>query len=555
MSYIEFTADLTIQPAAQASSYGLAYVPAALINEIIAEYTLEGLMERADILAYYEDSPANLGMSTPPFALGQYGKDIVLEDGTKIGTFRLHDFAMNTSYTPHQYVGCNVSVWNAENTAAISGTNAQLNWGQINIYGIRSSAGLIKFRIEAANDTVYGYMTIGRTYVNGAWQYSEQMTLISSNKIKTIYGKDFDPDASGFGPDDPQADEELTDETSTPGGYGGQGAHDHTSTTIGIPSDPIVSTSSIGFFHAYHVTAGQLAGLGQYLFPTLGTIDSVEAALRTMAGLFAYRDNCQYIVDLHAIPVAPPTGSGEYIRVGALETDITAAKITSDYVNVSCGSISIPENFANFIDYIGTRCRLFLPFVGFVDIRPEYFQSGTLSVDYKFNIVDGSFMAYVRSTSSKSALSGSVIAQFGGSACIHFPVLAQSYGALVSGLVSGSMALSSGAASGNAGQAAEGAISAMQSIQLQPQLQQSNNYNASTSFLGIRTPYLIIDRAVPSFAAYYNLDEGLPCNVTVPLSKISGYTEIANIDFAGSTFATREDLEELRQLLAEGVYF
>lgn len=355
----------------------------------------------------------------------------------------------------------------------------------------------------------------------------------------------------------PTSDEDLTDETSTPQGYGGQGAHDHSSDTIGLPPVPSVSTSSVGFMHVYHVNAGALSTLGQYLFPSLSNIDDLESALRAIASIFAYRDNVQYVVDLHAIPVAPSDGGSAYIKVGALETEITQPIVASDYVDYDLGSISIPENFANYIDYIGTRARLFLPFVGFVDVKNEYFQSGTLSVKYRFNVIDGSFMAFVIATSSKSQLSNSVIGQYGGNACIHFPVLAQSYGALVSGLVSGAMALSGAATAASAGAkiaAQESLAATLTSADLQPDVSQSNNYNASTSFLGGREAYLIIERAVPSFAAYYNKDKGLPLNVTYPLEAVSGFTVISDIDFTGDTFATDEDLEEIRGLLADGVY-
>ena len=341
---------------------------------------------------------------------------------------------------------------------------------------------------------------------------------------------------------------------SEPDGYGQNTtpAFDHTSDTITIPDPPSVSTSSVGFMHVYKVASGALSTLGQYLFPSAQNITDIESALRAIAGIFAYRDSVQYIVDLHAIPVTPTTGGNEYIKIGSLSTDISQPTVPTDYVDFDCGSKAIPEQYTNFVDFIGTRCKLFLPFVGFVEIAPEYWNGGTINVKYRFNVIDGSFMAYVRATSSKSQLQDSLIGQYGGSACLHLPVIANSYGALASGLVGGSMQIAAGAATGNVGGVVAGAMTASN---FQGNMSQSNNYNASTSFLGGRRPYFLIEREVPCFSTMYPHDKGLPLNVAVNLSQISGFTIIDDIDLTGITGATENEIEELRQLLKEGVYF
>ena len=389
-------------------------------------------------------------------------------------------------------------------------------------------------------------LALGFTYVNdsGTVLYGVPIhSAVNLTKWSDTYNIDYnfeniDPD---FGPE------------SEPDGYGQKvpPAHDHTSDTITIPSDPTVSTHDTGFMHVYHVSSGALATLGQYLFPSAANITDIESALRAIAGIFAYRDNVQYIVDLHAIPVLPTDGSSEYIKVGSLVTEITQPVCASDYVTFDCGSISLPENEGNYLDYILTS-KLYLPFVGFIDISPEYWNGGSLNVTYKFNIIDGSFIAYVRSSSSKSNLRNSLIGQYGGSACLHMPVIANSYGALASGLVSGSMAIAAGAATGNVAGAMESAITA---ANFQGKTSSSNNYNSSSAYLGGRRPYLLLERPVPSFAGGYRHDKGLPLNVTMSLASVHGFTVIEDIDLSGITGCTDNELEELRRLLSEGVYF
>lgn len=394
------------------------------------------------------------------------------------------------------------------------------------------------------NVTGIGIQIVATDLAGGGWNFNPAYDVAIHNTY--LHNKGWHANIN-------MSDLDLPDD-SEPDGYGqndGIPAHDHTSTTIAVPDAPSVSSHDTGFMHVYKVSSGALSTLGQYLFPSAANITDIESALRAIAGIFAYRDSVQYIVDLHAIPVAPSTSGSENIKLGALETEISQPVCPTDYVDYDCGSISLPLNEQSYLDFL-CRAKLFLPFVGFVDINPEYWNGGTLSVKYRFNIIDGSFMAYVSSTSAVSNLANSLIGQYGGSACLHLPVIANSYGSIASGLVGGSMAIAAGAASGNMIGAAASAATA---LNVQPQMSQSNNYNASTSFLGCRKPYLLIERPVPCMSGKFAHDKGLPLNVALRLSGLRGYTVISDIDLSGITGATDNELDELRRLLSEGVYF
>lgn len=365
-------------------------------------------------------------------------------------------------------------------------------------------------------------------------------------------------------------------EESQPDGYGQDGekpAFDHSSDIIGVPNMPSVSTSSVGFIHLYSVTQNSLAGLSDYLFPdvmkdladivaqlpvALADLPNVLVPiLRAFASIFAYRDSVQYIIDLHAIPVPPSVGASDYIKVGALSTDITAGVITSDYVDIDCGALSIRENFKNFLDYM-VSCKLFLPFVGFIDIKPELWNGGTISVKYRFNVIDGSFMAFVSSTSGKSNLTNTVVGQYGGSACLHLPMVAAEYGAIIGGIVQGAMAVDKAGGASSASQMASaeaGLASALMNFNLNVPMQQSNGYNASASYMGGRTPYLMIEYPVPQFSSTYTHEKGLPLNVNVAFSSLHGYTEIdAGVDLSGIQ-APVDIIDEIRNALVSGTIF
>lgn len=369
-----------------------------------------------------------------------------------------------------------------------------------------------------------------------------------------------------------------------PEGYGQDGtppAFDHSSDVIGIPDKPSIGVLTAGFYHAYKVTQGQLTNFGAKLFPTLGNMvgslaqfSTVQEALAYYAALvfqpglvtgvtianqsFSVVDMIlngkaiDYVIDCHVIPVAPTVGGNENIKCGARELDISVPTCTSDYIDFDCGAVSIPLQYQNFLDLQGVRCRLYLPFVGFTEIAPEYWNGGTLGVKYRFNIIDGSFMAYVYSTSAFSNLAGTVIGQFGGSACLHIPVTGLNYASMVSGLITGSMSLVGSVAAGNA----PGVVgSAVNMINMSPDAAQSNNYNSSTSFLGVRRPYMILEYAIPSMSLSYKHDNGFPLNISATIGDLigTGYTEIEDIDLSGIG-ATQAELDELKGILASGVY-
>lgn len=326
---------------------------------------------------------------------------------------------------------------------------------------------------------------------------------------------------------------------------------DDTSDTIDLPSDPTVGVIDAGFINVYNPGPNTLAGLGDVLFPQITVSTDVAQMLWQLTQVLANQNLINYVIDCHVIPVAPVVSGASNIKVGYNNTGISAPNVASDYVNFSCGSLSIAEYFSGFQDYQGTRSKIYLPFIGFVDTKPEFWQAGTISVDYKFNVIDGSFMCYIRSTSSKSQLSGSVIAQYSGNACMHFPLTGVNYSSMVSGIVGASIAAAS---AGSASPALGAAWSAANSLAQGGNVQQSNGYNSTSALLGVRVPYLMIERVCPAYPTNYSHDKGFPSNISTNLAFVYGFTIIEDIDLSGIPL-TQEELEELRGLLKEGVYF
>lgn len=368
---------------------------------------------------------------------------------------------------------------------------------------------------------------------------------------------------------------------STGGGYGG-GSFDDSSDSFGLPGLPSLGVSEVGFINVYNPSKGQLQGFADELFPDFelpepSTKEGLEAIADNLAKTFSVLGDfaesyinaglVNYVIDCHIVPVKPSTTDSSGIKVGFKTFNYSPAKVTSDYVEYNCGSLSISEYYQNFLDYEGTRAKLYLPFIGFVDIKPEWFQSGKLEVVYHFNIIDGSCISFIIATSSKSKLKNTVVATFGGNCCVHMPITGVNYSSMISGVVGGIAGVASAgqkiiSANQNDNATLGGNIEGTRSLASnfasalgsRPTLEQSNGYNAGMSFMCYRRPYLLIERPVASFSKNYPHEQGLPLNVTKKLSSVRGFTTCENANLDGIN-CTEEERGLIREALKVGCIF
>lgn len=358
--------------------------------------------------------------------------------------------------------------------------------------------------------------------------------------------------------------DEYGDE-SNDGGYGG-GSFDDSSDNMGLPELPSIGVSDTGFVNVYKISKNELRGFVDELFPdfdipTPSTQTGIDAVAENLANTvqviadfansYINKGLVEYVIDCHIVPVTPSTTLNTGLKVGFKTFSYNPSKVTSDYVRFDCGSLTIPEYYQNFLDYSGTRAKLYLPFIGFVDVKAEWFQSGKLQVIYHFNIIDGSCIAFIIGTSSKSKLKETVVANFGGNCCVHMPITGVNYSSMISGIAGGVGKVAAGIATGSISTALNGLENA---VTARPDIQQSNGYNAGMSFMSYRQPYLLIERAVASFSKNYPKEKGLPLNVTKKLGDMKGFTT-CTAPVIDNFHCLEEEKEMIKQALIEGTIF
>ena len=369
-------------------------------------------------------------------------------------------------------------------------------------------------------------------------------------------------EAGGYGPMGPGSG-------STGGSGGPAPTFDGTSDTwIDTPIKPGVL--SFGLLNVYKCDTGSLNMLGDELFPPIqfppapptqgasgwfewcGDIAQwVYSVISSISTSIWNKGLIDYIVSVHLIPVNVTGGDMEDIKIGPRTmTGILCRPITEDVIEFDCGTVHVDEYYTNYVDYM-TRCRVFIPFYGFVTIKPEYWQSADISLKYLWNVMDGSFIAKLYSTVTRHQVPfTSIIGQYSGCACVHLPLSGANYANMFSQLTGAGAGIAVSAASGNVAVAATSAL-ALSGMNTGGEMQSSNAYNASSAFYGHATPYLIIERPVSHFSTRYVTEQGLPLIMTKRIGDCRGLTVCDNpiLNFACSD----EEAKEIKAALKEGV--
>ena len=341
------------------------------------------------------------------------------------------------------------------------------------------------------------------------------------------------------------------------GGAGGPTAFDDHSDVIGIPTAP-QSILGLGFLNVYKCDASSLTDFGGELFPDITfptQLSDVGEVLAAVGQSIWNSKLIDYVISVHCVPTDVPAGTMQNIKIGTRTlTTINGRPITNEYVDFDFGSITIDEYYHNYIDYM-CRFTLYLPFYGFVSLKPEEILGGSIHVQYRFNVIDGSFMAYILCTCARSKMANTLIGQYGGSAIVHLPVSNLSYSSMFASMIGGSATAAAGMATGNIGAMVSGALTEASGIAQALQggdVKKSNSYNASSSFMTRRKPYIIVERPISSFSTFYNQENGLPSNIVYPIGACEGFTQVNNAILDGIP-CTDAEKERLRAMLREGI--
>lgn len=330
---------------------------------------------------------------------------------------------------------------------------------------------------------------------------------------------------------------------------GGNGKFDNTSDTVGVPSLPTLSAVSAGFVTMFTPTIGQLNTLANFLW--------TDSAFDPANFKKLFTDPMECIIGLTIVPLAPSISGTSEIKVGYVGTGVSASKLSSQYAELSCGTIQADEFWGSALDYSPyTKLHIYLPYIGMREINADEIMGRTIGVTYHVDLLSGACTAFVTAN-------GSVLYQFNGQCSINIPMAASNFTEMIHSAVTAIGTVAATVSPGSAAAAATGGAMLAGAVQMganaanaamgsKPTFQHSGQMGGSGGMLAVQTPYLIIERPRQSMPEGLNKFVGYPSNINYKLYDMSGYTVIDSIHLDGIP-ATDTELSEIESLLKGGV--
>lgn len=397
----------------------------------------------------------------------------------------------------------------------------------------------VEFSTDGDNKHVYipvGFPTggvDGKTTTEGATQndlapnIKDQGDNATDELVKTILEMIQKPGESVGMKDKPNV-------PTTPTNPNDPGTGTGTTPTVIIPSG-----SASALYSIYNPTQSEVNSLGAWLWSS----DFVDQLLKL------FNDPMQAIIGLHKVFVNPPVSGRGDIKVGYLNSGVSANLVSGQYVDVDCGTVNLKEKFKNVFDYDPfTNIFIYLPFIGIQKLNTGDVMRGSINVKYHVDVLTGACLAEIKVTRDAS---GGTLYTYAGNCAVQYPLSSGSY----MGIVASALSIAGGiagtiASGGAAAPMALGAVSG--ALNAHTQVSHSGNFSGNAGAMGIKKPYLIITRPQTMLAASFDNYQGIPSNHTTILGSCSGYVKCVECHLENIP-ATNQELSQIETLLKTGV--
>lgn len=399
-------------------------------------------------------------------------------------------------------------------------------------------------------------------------EQSEGLPGINQNRQLRFHTNKTDmvlTDADGNYNPDPEAPKRKDPNTEDEGGDsdegGGDGDHRQPYVPIPIPGLPTIGPNSAGFVYMLRLTTAQMQQFA---------LDLVRPSWWTVIKNF-FADPLDFICGIMIVPYQPVSNYSVYPKFGDNIFEHAYPQVYQQYTEIDCGGLPVPKYFGSCFDNNPyTELLLWLPYIGYRKLDPDECVGKTIYVKYHCDCLTGDCVAFVmtRAAQGFDVPFDRVIAQFSGNCGVRVPFGATSFDAAIAAsvqLLGGAVGAVAGGALGAAvgvsgasigasqiGNSIAGStVSAVNGSKVTSE--RSGVSGACAGYLSIQYPYLL--RTVPnqSLPTNYQDLEGYPSNIAGPLTKFSGFTAVETIDLNGLD-ATKEEINEIKQLLVGGVY-
>ena len=260
----------------------------------------------------------------------------------------------------------------------------------------------------------------------------------------------------------------------------------------------------------------------------------------------------------------PTQSSAQHnIVFAGIDSGISAPIISPQFKQLDCGTITIPNSNYNFTDYSPlSRAYIYLPYVGFRELKIDEIRGATLSLNYRIDMMTGSFVATLKAirglrgfwtgSQSKDYEFKSIILVAEGNCYEMMPLSATDYRNFYQGLmgvIGGGMA----AASGNV--AGLGAM-ATSVASMKPTVNRSGNPTGNYGYFGNQRAFVCIEYPFGANPPELGEFEGYPSNLCLQIGTLAdAYCEIdPDTIWMNDIPCFDDEMSEIKDLLNKGVY-
>lgn len=421
-----------------------------------------------------------------------------------------------------------------------------LQWMQNHFFGGNIASAFAGTGVDSFDNTQYIYQyyiglnsqsTAYASHLVGAFRYEVNTGILYFLNSATVYAEGEDP-YEGKG----------TTRPSEPD------PHDREDDDKDFPQTPTSYAMNSGFITTFTPTEAQLKSFATYLWGNGFDLDDFKR-------IFA--NPMEAILGLSIIPINPVSSiRNANVIIGNISTGVRMDVVTSQFVQLACGTVAIEEFWGSYLDYAPfTTVEIYLPYIGIKRLDTNEVMKKTIDLRYTIDALSGQCVANIK-------VGNKVLYSFTGSCSAQVPITSQNYDNMLSLSVSTSVAtvgagvaaatgvatggISTAAAVASALSAGASGIANAASASKQ-HIDKSGSLSGMAGFLAPQTPYIILTYPNQALPSNQNSFTGYPSLMTVSLGTLTGFTVVRDIHFNSTGNATKHEIDEIVSLLKQGV--
>lgn len=339
----------------------------------------------------------------------------------------------------------------------------------------------------------------------------------------------------------PDNDSKLPDPS---GEMGAEGDHTYIDVDIDFPDIPSVDALSSDMIALYQLDDAGLTALGDFLWSD-NFIDNIKKN---------YASPMENIIALRILPVNI-AGTPGNVRIGNLDSGVAGSRITTQYVDLDCGSVHINTMWGNQLDFApATSCKIYLPYIGYREIDLDDASGGDLSLKYRLDVLTGELVAMIKVTQSERYTHNSIEYFFEGNCSCALPLSGSDFLGMYGQLLAGGLTAGIGAATKNPLMMA-GGISSI--LTAKPDYMKSGNVSGVSGYMATQTPFILMECQIPNMPGNIAAVKGIRSQIYMDFNTLTGLQQIddwrPNATIVSA--CTDEELAEIDRLLKGGVIF